>query len=301
MSEEERFLRALIASPDDGALRAVYADWLEERGDPRAEFLRLETALLDSPPDVGPQRRWEELRAAYPGWFALVSTLGRPFRTGPQSRDFFDVEPASLPFTEAIGRRGRLVTFESQFRDARRWDRGLTADVQLLAGLPEGHCAYGAASIPMHPFLCEVTSKRRPLTGADVLAALKARDFNSRHIPTLDATRIPFPGYHPNDGDRIENDEIHNDYAHQHLFSSSHEDEGDGMEGPIDEFDGTHGLLKRSVVDGHLWYVLLHTTPEQVEEFRFSPYVVLFAVGLSLRGDRLIGVVTHQVCHNLCD
>ena len=35
-SDELAFLRALIASPDDNDLRRVYADWLEERGDPRA-------------------------------------------------------------------------------------------------------------------------------------------------------------------------------------------------------------------------------------------------------------------------
>jgi uncharacterized protein (TIGR02996 family) len=45
MHEDFLFLRAIFHQPDDEALRLVYADWLEERGDPRAEFLRLEAQL----------------------------------------------------------------------------------------------------------------------------------------------------------------------------------------------------------------------------------------------------------------
>ena len=37
---EHEFLRAIHAQPDDPEVRAVYADWLEERGDRRAEFVR---------------------------------------------------------------------------------------------------------------------------------------------------------------------------------------------------------------------------------------------------------------------
>jgi uncharacterized protein (TIGR02996 family) len=39
---EKGFLRAIAASPDDDTTRLVYADWLEERGDLRAEYLRVE-------------------------------------------------------------------------------------------------------------------------------------------------------------------------------------------------------------------------------------------------------------------
>ena len=42
MLNEEAFLAAIREVPDDDALRFVYADWLEDRGDPRAEFLRME-------------------------------------------------------------------------------------------------------------------------------------------------------------------------------------------------------------------------------------------------------------------
>lgn len=45
MSEEQGFLDQLAALPGDDVTRAVYADWLEERGDSRAAFLRAELAL----------------------------------------------------------------------------------------------------------------------------------------------------------------------------------------------------------------------------------------------------------------
>jgi uncharacterized protein (TIGR02996 family) len=38
--EEAAFLAAIAENPDDPAYRLVFADWLEERGDPRGEWLR---------------------------------------------------------------------------------------------------------------------------------------------------------------------------------------------------------------------------------------------------------------------
>ena len=41
MSDNEAFVRAIAEHPDDDAPRLVYADWLEEHGQPeRAEFIR---------------------------------------------------------------------------------------------------------------------------------------------------------------------------------------------------------------------------------------------------------------------
>jgi uncharacterized protein (TIGR02996 family) len=38
---EEAFLESIRANPSAKTVRLVYADWLEERGDPRAEYLRV--------------------------------------------------------------------------------------------------------------------------------------------------------------------------------------------------------------------------------------------------------------------
>jgi uncharacterized protein (TIGR02996 family) len=77
---EDRFLAALLEHPDDAALRLVYADWLEEQGDPRNAFLRLESALAALPP--GDERRGElrarleEMRQTLdPKWLALLTYL----------------------------------------------------------------------------------------------------------------------------------------------------------------------------------------------------------------------------------
>jgi uncharacterized protein (TIGR02996 family) len=41
MIEERAFLTAILERPNDDATKLIYADWLEEQGDPRGEYLRL--------------------------------------------------------------------------------------------------------------------------------------------------------------------------------------------------------------------------------------------------------------------
>lgn len=43
--DDSGFLRQIAAQPHDDGLRAVYADWLEDQGDPRGEYIRLELEL----------------------------------------------------------------------------------------------------------------------------------------------------------------------------------------------------------------------------------------------------------------
>jgi uncharacterized protein (TIGR02996 family) len=59
MADEPAFVPAILANPTDEGPRLVYADWLEERGDPRGEFLRLQTALMGMPRK---DKRWAGLR-----------------------------------------------------------------------------------------------------------------------------------------------------------------------------------------------------------------------------------------------
>jgi uncharacterized protein (TIGR02996 family) len=52
----EDFLQAIIDAPEDDAPRLVYADWLEDNGQPeRAEFIR-PRLLPHSPIDAGTGR-----------------------------------------------------------------------------------------------------------------------------------------------------------------------------------------------------------------------------------------------------
>src|SRR5262245_10972802 len=46
MTDPEALLQAILADPEDDAIRLVYADYLEERGEPeRAEFIRVQCDL----------------------------------------------------------------------------------------------------------------------------------------------------------------------------------------------------------------------------------------------------------------
>lgn len=45
MSERDAFLAAIRANPDDDLPRLVFADWLDERGDPLGEFIRVQVEL----------------------------------------------------------------------------------------------------------------------------------------------------------------------------------------------------------------------------------------------------------------
>src|SRR4051795_7636039 len=51
MADDDAFLRAIIDNPDDDVPRLVYADYLDEHGDPeRAEFIRAQCAVERLPP-----------------------------------------------------------------------------------------------------------------------------------------------------------------------------------------------------------------------------------------------------------
>jgi uncharacterized protein (TIGR02996 family) len=56
MGNEEGFLAAIAAEPDDDALRLIYADWLEECGDVRGELVRVCQAMRAVP--VWSDRYW---------------------------------------------------------------------------------------------------------------------------------------------------------------------------------------------------------------------------------------------------
>jgi uncharacterized protein (TIGR02996 family) len=54
VNQADAFLADILTHPDDDAPRLVYADWLEEQGDPasraRSEFIRVQYALAELPP-----------------------------------------------------------------------------------------------------------------------------------------------------------------------------------------------------------------------------------------------------------
>jgi uncharacterized protein (TIGR02996 family) len=51
----EEFVPGILAEPDDDTPRLIYADWLEERGDPRGEFIRVQCEMAAL---LKPQAPW---------------------------------------------------------------------------------------------------------------------------------------------------------------------------------------------------------------------------------------------------
>lgn len=65
---EHDFLAAIAANTNDADARSVYADWLDQRGDPRGEYLRLEALLY-----AGPARILELTQQIDPTWLGAVT------------------------------------------------------------------------------------------------------------------------------------------------------------------------------------------------------------------------------------
>jgi uncharacterized protein (TIGR02996 family) len=75
------FLRAIAEAPNDDDLLSVYADWLEDAGDPRADLVRLQKTLSRLP--LGDARRPAlEARAQ-----CLMAAHGDPLAGVPQSAE----------------------------------------------------------------------------------------------------------------------------------------------------------------------------------------------------------------------
>ncbi|HJZ56234.1 MAG TPA: TIGR02996 domain-containing protein [Gemmataceae bacterium] len=77
MSQEAAFLKAIQSRPGDDLVRLVFADWLDERADPRGDFVRLHLALRTAAPDhpdrVSAEHELSDLRLLCDaGWLAII-------------------------------------------------------------------------------------------------------------------------------------------------------------------------------------------------------------------------------------
>jgi uncharacterized protein (TIGR02996 family) len=128
----EPFLRAICEAPDDDAPRLVFADWLDETGDPdRAEFIRLHVRLARQPDAEGLERRCKDLfrwkcrawTVALPGTVALWAELTATSRPpGAQLRYMVGGEPAESDYLDT------WVGCHPSFDD---WDRGFPTTIYI--------------------------------------------------------------------------------------------------------------------------------------------------------------------------
>jgi uncharacterized protein (TIGR02996 family) len=75
MNDEELLIEEIINAPQESAPLSIYADWLEERQDPRAEFLRLVLEFrFAGNRDEAVGRRLQELATAFKrSWIRKVT------------------------------------------------------------------------------------------------------------------------------------------------------------------------------------------------------------------------------------
>ena len=104
MSDDRAFLDALRADPADNARWLVYADWLDDRGDPRGEYIRLVHALAAHP---DPDRRRQAERGSPDlarDWLAeveqpaLMRANPTPYPASWSGGDLGDVRPTASTY-----------------------------------------------------------------------------------------------------------------------------------------------------------------------------------------------------------
>jgi uncharacterized protein (TIGR02996 family) len=219
------FLRAIKETPEDDAPRLVFADWLEEQGDPRGEFLRLQCALArlgEADPARAPLdgREWELRECHEAEWLGPLYDLaeGWEFRRG-----LVQIELTARRFSGAAFGRSTAT-------EAYAWVDGLClsrvtpgALAKLLAspylggisalglqgGLQraaKGIGAAGAAALAASPHLARLSSLHLKFTaigaaGAQALAAsahlarLTALDLTGNAIGAAGAEALASSGH----------------------------------------------------------------------------------------------------------
>lgn len=197
--------------------------------------------------------------------------------------------PKTTPFSEPLVLRGSIATFRNHFVGDQVDAVDVARDFQFIFQLQKlnlDECYYGAGSYPIFGILCDTPSLSGPANAKSILDSLPIREFKSEHIENLETTNIPYPGYHPS----TRNDEIHTEYQEQNLFP---------CEEWADENWWVHGILKKYVLEERVWYILLHDWDWLPT--RKGPEVTLLTVGQSPLGNRLVGMVSHQMRRNLSD
>jgi uncharacterized protein (TIGR02996 family) len=137
MSDGRAFLDSLRANPNDAARWLVYADWLDDRGDPRGEYIRLVQALAANP-DPARRRRLNAVRPTLPrDWLAeveqpaLIRANPTPYPFSWPGFGLGDVRPTDATYSGNDYRRLPPVPVEWIVRFEDWYDR-------MAANLPPG-------------------------------------------------------------------------------------------------------------------------------------------------------------------
>ena len=202
MSDRDDLFRRLLAAPEDDAPRLVYADWLDEHGQPeRAEFVRLQCAMDRIPPKTGRWRplyeravRWSGEWKAHWAGPALERVLNAEFRRGFVDRvrltvDQFLKSADELltlePVTVWEFASNRHVRPRAEHRGGRRRPRVRPGAGPGLWKLLAGRTGHGPGGVPVLDRAAAPVGDV-PLPDAKALAALFAA---ARNVTELCGTR----------------------------------------------------------------------------------------------------------------
>jgi uncharacterized protein (TIGR02996 family) len=114
VNEDEAFIRAIVDAPGDDTARLVYADWLDDRSDPRGKYLRAEHewAATHDPSERDTLRRLA--KTLDPVWVARVSRP--PLGVCCEQVQFTERAPV-ITLAEITSIEGRLGgQFSNEFR-----------------------------------------------------------------------------------------------------------------------------------------------------------------------------------------
>src|SRR5262249_3701076 len=124
MTHHDAFLQDILARPDDDAPRLIYADWLEDNGDPqRAQFIRLQIELANLPMK-DPQRKTLEERERtlldrHGSAWRAATAIPAKFTLAEFTRGF--VEAVAAPSAEAFVRSAEQLFAAAPIRVVRIW------------------------------------------------------------------------------------------------------------------------------------------------------------------------------------
>lgn len=155
MDRETSLLMQLAERPDDRALRLVFADWLQEEGDPRGEIITLcargELSLTE-------QRKIARLTLKHAGeWLGPLAAIADLFRTRFHEGFLSELVTAPTLGTSGPAEVERFLALKDSFGHANQFD-ALTGEPRLstcrsLAVPPTGDLPSGLERFLDHRFL----------------------------------------------------------------------------------------------------------------------------------------------------
>lgn len=163
MSDREAFVSAIAANPDDDLLRLVFADWLEEHGDPeRAEFIRTQIRWHHAFPD---ERKELDIKAnglfrvhAHRWFGPFVTSLTPTFDPAIWSDVYPFQRPAEcITLPNPPPRPMSAAPVPSKLKGFRfRIDRGFVSHMDVGVGPGEGRISIAEAfrQEPLHQLTC---------------------------------------------------------------------------------------------------------------------------------------------------